>query len=152
MELSDRKESDRRTISDRRKRPTPFISKHIFFGGRRKTIRREADRGKHIFVDVYSPILFIAFLSVIALALVDACLTVILIQRGIAEEANPIMSFYLGYGIERFVMAKFLLTAVPAVVLCVCKDFPITKVSLVSALFFYFSIILYELNILFRFQ
>ena len=68
MDLKDRKDiKDKRSFTDRRKRPTPFVSRYTFWGGRRKLIRREEDKRKHNFVDLYSPSLLIILLVVLIL-------------------------------------------------------------------------------------
>lgn len=105
-----------------------------------------------MFVDVYSTLLLITLLSLIILTLVDASLTVILIDRGVAKETNPIMAFYMSLGNGSFIVAKFLLTTVPVFLLCLCKDCSITKISLAAAIIIYLSIIAYEFSILYRFQ
>ena len=68
MDLKDRNDiDDKRSITDRRKRPTPSLSRYTFFGGRRKIIRRQENKRKHNFVDLYSPSLLITLLVVLIL-------------------------------------------------------------------------------------
>jgi adenylate cyclase len=43
---------DRRTLGDRRKKPTPFLSRYTFFG-RRRTLRRKIDQEKGGYLDRY---------------------------------------------------------------------------------------------------
>jgi hypothetical protein len=144
-------EVNRRFLHDRRKQPTPFISRYTFIGGRRRTVRREEERKKYTFVDLYSTPLFLALLLLLILNVSDSYLTITLIKNNVAAEANPIMAFYLEYGHLPFFTAKFLITAIPIFIFCICKNFSITKASLVSAIFIYLSIITYELNMLFQF-
>lgn len=142
---------ERRNLLDRRKGPTPFISRYTFFGGRRKTIRRCSDRGKYNFVDMYSPHLLLMLLLLLILNISDGFLTLILIKENIAEELNPIMSFYLELGNIPFFTAKFFFTILPLFTFCLCKNFSITKVSIITAITIYISIIIYELNLIFKF-
>lgn len=144
-------EIEKRFLSDRRKRPTPFISRYTFWGGQRKIIRREADRKKYNFVDVYSPHLFLMLLLLLILNISDSYLTLALIKENVATEVNPIMEFYLEYGNVSFFMVKLLITSVPLFIFCICKNFSITKASLASAIIIYLSIITYELNLIFQF-
>jgi hypothetical protein len=58
--LSDK---DKRFHFDRRRRTTPLISRYTFTGGRRRTVRRITDRGRHLLVDFYSPRLMVALLA-----------------------------------------------------------------------------------------
>jgi hypothetical protein len=46
------KESDRRVLKDRRKKPTPAVSRYLFFG-RRRMFRRKADQEKNGYLDYY---------------------------------------------------------------------------------------------------
>jgi hypothetical protein len=141
--------SDRRTAPDRRSKPTGLSIKHLVSGGRRRSARRREDKRKHLIADVYSSRLWVKLLSIYALSLMDAYLTMLLIERGLAEEINPVMAYYLGYGPRSFVVMKLLFTAAPLVLLCVCKDYSLTKVTLKSSIMIYLSIVLYELSILF---
>ena len=50
---------------DRRVKPTPFLSRFTLTGGRRKTVRRQHDRRKHIFVDLYDTRLFLAIFALL---------------------------------------------------------------------------------------
>lgn len=142
---------DGRIISDRRNRPTPIISRHTFIGGKRNTVRRKADKKKHIFVDLYSTQLFITLLTLLILNLGDCYFTLKLIKENIIVEANPIMAFYLGHGDASFVMSKFLIFTVSLFIFCLCKNFYITKVSLASSIIIYLLNIVYELNIMYKF-
>jgi hypothetical protein len=140
--------TDRRIFPDRRKRPTPFISRYTFIGGQRRAVRRKKDLKKDYFVDVYSTKLFVAVLSLLILSLFDSCFTLTLIKENIAIEANPIMASYLNFGDISFLIGKFIITTVSVIILCICKNFPFTKVFLVSAIIIYMAIVMYELSII----
>jgi len=145
------KDTDKRFLSDRRKQPTPFISRYAFSGGQRKTTRRETDREKYNFVDVYSPHLFLTLLLLLILNISDGYLTLVLIKENIAAEINPIMAFFLEYDNSSFFMVKCLITSVPLFIFCICKNFSLAKASLASVIIIYLSIITYELNLIFQF-
>lgn len=136
-----------RRFLDRRSRPTPIISRYSFLGGRRKSVRRTGDRHGHVFVDIYGHRLWIALLAVVTLSMVDGLLTLILLEDNIVKEANPIMAFFMGFGCGPFVVAKLLITAVPVLVFCICKNIPAVRVGLLSALALYVMVIAYELKI-----
>ncbi|MCX7925954.1 MAG: DUF5658 family protein [Fimbriimonadales bacterium] len=55
--------------------------------------------------------------AIVALCMADLGLTLWLLSRGLADEANPLMRHYLGYGIGAFVAVKLLLVAAPLVVI-----------------------------------
>jgi hypothetical protein len=134
-----------RILQDRRKCPTPIISRYTFRDGKRKTIRREADKKTNIFVDVYSTRLLIAILSLLILSCLDAFLTLSLIEKGSVVEANPVMAFFLDIGIFHFSLIKFIITAVSLIVLCIFKNVNITRIGLPVALKIYLAVIVYEL-------
>ncbi len=134
-----------RVLSDRRKGPTPIISRYTFSGGRRKKIRRGEDKKKHIFVDLYSTRLLVAVLALLCLSCLDACLTLELIERGSVVELNPVMAFFLDYGVYPFSLMKFGLTALSLVVLCLFKNVNITRIGLPIAVKIYLVVVFYEL-------
>ena len=141
-------DTGRKNLSDRRKCSTPVVSRYTLFGGRRKTIRREKDRKKHLFVDLYSTRLLIAVLLLLCLSCADAYLTLTLIDKGIVSEANPFMAFFLTYGSLYFVVTKFVITAFSLTVLCLFKNVRITRICLPCAITVYILIIIYELLLL----
>jgi len=149
MEIA--KKNDKRTSPDRRKQPTAFAGRYTFISGRRRTIRREGDKKKHIFVDWYSSRLLITLLSLLILSLLDAYFTLLLIKDHGVTEANPVMAFYLELGEISFIMEKFLFTAVSIFIFCVYNNFLVTRVSLASSIAVYSGVILYELNIIYKF-
>lgn len=140
--------TNQRNTADRRCQPTPILSRYTFRGGRRRTIRRDNDRGRHIFVDLYSTRLLLIVLVLLVMSCTDAILTIALIYRGIAVEANPLMASALSYGILPFTVIKFSITAFALLVLCVFKNVRITRFSLPIAVKIYFGIIIYELYLL----
>jgi hypothetical protein len=143
-------ETAKRRIPDRRKRPTPFISRYSFIGGRRKTIRREADEKNYVFVDLYSNRLFIILMILSTFSIADSYFTLTLIKGNLAVEINPIMAFFLEQGSTPFVLSKFLFTTIPLFVLCVCKNRPIARVLVICTVCLYLFIIMHELNLMYH--
>ena len=143
-------ETENREIPDRRKRPTPFISRYSFLRGHRKIIRREEDKKKYAFVDLYSTRLFILLLVLSALSIADSYFTLSLIKENLAVEINPIMAFFLERGSTPFVLSKYLITTIPLFILCICKNRPITRLLVVSIVFIYLFIIMHELNLMYH--
>lgn len=139
---------ERRNLNDRRKRPTPILSRHTFLGGRRKYTRRKDDKRNHIFVDIYSTRLMIILLSLLIFSYVDAFLTLSLIKAGIVTEVNPVLSFYLELDTSYFILNKTLLTALSLVILCLHKNVLITRVGLPFATIAYISVIAYQIYIM----
>ena len=149
METTER--ANRRIEPDRRKQPTPFISRYRFIGGRRRTIRREADKGKYAIVEWYSPQLLTALLFLLILSSLDAYFTLTVIKYHGLTEINPVMALYLASGETLFIIGKFLITTVSIFIFCLCSSFFITKLSLASSIIIYLAVVSYELNIIHKF-
>ncbi len=139
---------DRRIIDDRRKKSTPFLSRQTIFGGLRKTIRREEDKKKHIFIDNYGLRLFITLLLLLILSISDAYLTLTLVNAHNATEVNPIMALYLEHGSITFFLVKFLFTSVAVFIFCVFNNFAVARISLALAIIIYVGVVYYELSIM----
>ena len=135
---------DSRNQSDRRITPTPVISKYTLYGGQRKIIRRDYEKGNHIFVDLYSTRLFIAVLVLLLLSGFDAYMTLTLINKGNVYEANPLMAYFLDYGILHFTVAKLIITIASICILCVFKNVRLTRIGLPVAIKIYIVIVAYE--------
>jgi len=107
---------ERRRMPDRRKRTF-----HALFVGslhpRRRSPRRAWDRAI-VTTDWYRPQWLAAATLILLLSMVDALLTLTLLQRG-ALEANPIMAAFLNADPVGFVPGKIALTAVGVVLLTV---------------------------------
>lgn len=138
-------ENSNRLLLDRRKCPTPIISRYTFYGGRRRSIRRKEEKKTFIYVDLYSTRLLVAVASLLILSCLDAYLTLELISRGHVVEANPIMAFFLDYGPTPFTVVKFMITAVCLIILCLFKNVKVTRICLPFAIKMYLVIIAYEI-------
>ena len=134
----------RRRIPDRRSRPTPPLSRYSL-KGRRKNVRRDEDKRRHIYVDQYSLRFFILLLAILLLGIADAFLTLYHVHANNAEELNPIMNYFLGISPKIFFNVKYVLTALCLTVLCLHKNLPIVKYLLGLVLVIYFLIVLNHL-------
>jgi hypothetical protein len=101
-----------------------FFGKPLRFEGKRRSVRRAADRRRLVALDRYRPSLFVAAMIVLSLSLLDAMLTLMLIDRG-AYELNPLMAYYLTHGPRIFLLVKYGLTVL-AVFLVVLADHTLT--------------------------
>lgn len=138
-------ERDNRICADRRGGPTPIFSRYTFWGGQRMTIRRGTDEKKHLFVDLYSTRLLIAVMFLICLSCLDGFLTLFLIEKGSVIEANPVMAYFLGFGVLPFTFFKFNITALALTIMVLFKNVRITKYCLPFTISVYIVIITYEL-------
>ncbi|RJO59870.1 hypothetical protein C4544_07595 [candidate division WS5 bacterium] len=137
-------ENNSRLHLDRRKCPTPIISRYTFYGGRRRKARREEERKTFIYVDLYSTRLLVAVMFLLLLSCLDAYLTLELIGRGHVVEANPVMAFFLEYGPTPFTVVKFVITASCLTILCLFKNVKVTRICLPFAIKMYLLVIAYE--------
>jgi hypothetical protein len=100
--------AERRSSPDRRVEPTAPLAA-LPPTGQRLRNRRAADHHRPYFVDRFSSTMFMFVLMLAIASLVDAILTILLLQAG-GREINPLMDHLLGYGILPFVLGKYALT------------------------------------------
>ncbi|MEM5785871.1 MAG: DUF5658 family protein [Syntrophobacteraceae bacterium] len=112
---------ERRSGKDRRAGPTsPFSPKSLF--GSRKSSRRKEDQKRFYLVDLYSPFFMALLLFTLLLSMLDAFLTIRLIEDNF-EEANPVMAFFLERGPTAFILSKWLLTTAGMTTLLILKNY-----------------------------
>ncbi|HEX5679942.1 MAG TPA: DUF5658 family protein [Desulfobacterales bacterium] len=99
---------------DRRRKTIPSM-RYLVAGGRRRGVRRAEDRRRFIILDRYNPHLFAAIVCILCLSLLEALLTLSLIDHG-ATEVNPVMDFFLKQGSLVFTSVKYLLTSLAVVI------------------------------------
>lgn len=99
---------------DRRRKTIPSL-RYLVAGGRRRGVRRVEDKQRIIILDRYSPHLLAAIVGILCLSLLDAFLTLSLIDHG-ATELNPVMAFFLEQGPLIFTSVKYLLTSISVVI------------------------------------
>jgi len=128
--------------------------KYLLFNGRRVSSRREDDGGKAIIFDRYHQNLFLAITTILILSILDAVLTLVVIQRG-ATELNPVMAYFLEHGTPIFIVAKYVLTSIGVLILLIFKDVFLTKIkiythSLFACVILVFSVVIaWELFLIF---
>ena len=133
--LSNRSGKDRRTKSG-------FNIRSLLFGGKREKIRRQVDVRRIFYVDHYSPELFFAIVSILLLCVIDALLTLTLLDRG-AQEANPVMAYFLQFGPYTFFAFKYLLTIITIICLLMLKNIVLRVIKINARSVLYFMAIFY---------
>jgi len=106
---------------DRRKVKVSIFCRH-WLTGRRRAVRREADRRKSYQIDTYGPKTLAAILVIIALSILDALFTLFLVSHG-ATEVNPIMDYFLDRGPSVFFVAKYMLTTISLILILAVRNF-----------------------------
>lgn len=140
---------EKRANPDRRKKPTSILSRHTI-AGRRHAFRREEDRIKGGYVDRYGHGLLIWVLAILALNILDASFTRIILACG-GYEVNPIMKWLIeNYG-DHFVAWKFAIISVSIIIVCLHAKFQEIKPVLYFSLFAYSIVVLHQMTIIFSF-
>lgn len=138
---------EKRRVAERRRRARGLLNRYRLACGRRQCFRRADEKEKYFLVDVYGIRLWIAVLSIIGLSLADALFTMVLIEKGVVHEANPLMAFYMSRSLEFFIIMKYLFTAASLFFLCLFKNFPITRIFMGATLLVYITVVIYEIAI-----
>jgi len=142
----DGQEHEKRRGPDRRKSTIPPL-RFLFFGGRRRQIRREEDMKGIAIMDSYSQSLFAVIIGILCLSLIDAVMTLHLIGHG-ATEINPIMAYFLDKGTVIFVAAKYILTTVAVIIILLVKNSYLPRTRIRSKNLFIFAIASFALVII----
>jgi hypothetical protein len=138
-----------RSGADRRKRMIPPL-RYLVRGGRRQSVRRVEDYRGIVLLDRYSPKLFAAIVGILFLSLVDAVLTLYLIEHG-AEELNPVMAYFLKKGPLIFTAAKYALTVFAVVIFLLVANSVVPRSGFRTRRLFPYALIAFGSVILWEF-
>ncbi len=138
---------EKRNVEDRRNRPTRPLSRHSFLGRRKEN--RRGDEDKNYYVDKYGSKYLILVFSILFLCLLDALLTLVLLNHG-GVELNPVMAVLIKKDTTLFLVTKLTVTAVNLIILLVHKNFLIfgkfkLRYIIFTIFFLYFALIIYEI-------
>lgn len=117
--------AEKRCGRDRRTHQFPKL-KYLLFSGRRARARRQEDRHRTFYFDRYSSKIFAAIMAILFLSILDALLTLYLIDSG-STELNPVMSYFLRYGPYVFLVAKYFLTCTGVIILLLFRNAFLTR-------------------------
>lgn len=134
-----------RAGGDRRRRPTPMISRY-WLHGRRRGGRRDGER-QGIYVDRYTRLESVLIGWIAGAAVADLALTLLHLSQG-GEEANPLMAWFLHVGgIPAFCAAKLAITAGAALFLLWHIRFRGTQLALWGIAAIYAGLIAYHVYV-----
>jgi hypothetical protein len=137
---------DDRAIQDRRKKPTPVLSRYTLCG-RRSSFRRAEDQRKGGYVDRYGPKLCLCLILIVVLNVLDAVCTIIILGEG-GSEINPVFRWALAtYGDTAWPL-KCALVSSFAIILCMHGHFRLGKISIIVAAILYSGVVMYQLLLL----
>jgi len=129
--------------SDQDRRQNHISSyKFLLFNGKRRTLQRSDDCKQVAVLDHYHPTLLLYVLIALGLSLLDATLTLILLEKG-AVELNPVMLYYISLGTEMFVIVKYGLTSVALMIMVVLNPIISERYRIVASLMFPFCIVVF---------
>jgi hypothetical protein len=111
---------EKRSGKDRRTHQFPKW-RYLLFSGRRANARRKEDIHRTFYFDRYSSNLFAAIIAILMLSVLDALLTLYLIDNG-STELNPVMSYFIEYGPFVFMGAKYFLTCTGVIILLLFRN------------------------------
>lgn len=111
---------EKRNLPDRRQQPTsPWGA--FPPAGKRMHNRRAEEHRLPYFVDRYTAMMLTVVLMLVLASIVDAILTIRLIEAG-GSEINPLMGLLLNYGTLPFLLGKYVLTVVGLPLLIIFKN------------------------------
>ena len=132
-----------RVDRDRRFCPTPLFCRETLFGGRRRSGRRLGETSS-VFVDLHGPMLFTVALAIVALNVLDAWFTILLLSYG-GQEMNPVVAMVLTWGIGPFIACKSIGIGVCLAFLTLTKNFPISRIGMGTVLLGYLALLFWHL-------
>ena len=112
--------TEKRSGKERRTHQFPQW-RYLLFSGKRAKARRKEDRHRTFYFDRYSSNLFAAIVAILMLSVLDALLTLYLIDNG-STELNPVMSYFIEYGPFVFMGAKYFLTCTGVIILLLFRN------------------------------
>jgi hypothetical protein len=136
-------DADGYILQERRKRPTPGLSRYTLFG-RRKGFYKEGDHQKGGYVDHYSSKLFIAMVAILGLNVLDVILTMVILEhRGF--ELNPVVRSAIEVYGDRFWVWKYGIVSACLLLLCLHIKFKGVKTIIIVICSIYLTVILYQI-------
>jgi hypothetical protein len=148
-----RDRGEQRVGPDRRQRVLPPI-RYLIAAGRRRAVRRSDDHQRVVILDRYSPKLFGCIVGILLLSILDALLTLYLIEHG-SSELNPVMDYFLKKGPFIFSIAKYTLTSAAVVIFLVLANSVVPRSNFRAqklfpyALIAFGSVIVWEIMLVF---
>lgn len=127
---------------DRRKRPTPFLSRYTFVG-RRRASRRGEERYNY-YVDRLGSRVWVAIIVIIILSIADSLFTMHFLTKGF-QELNPLMNIAILIGKPAFIVSKYIFTIIGILVLGLHKNFRFVKELISLIITFYILLNTYHI-------
>jgi hypothetical protein len=136
------KSADGYILRERRRRPTPGLSRYTFFG-RRKRFSRESDHQKGGYIDHYSSKLFIALVAILGLNVLDVILTMVILGHS-GFELNPVVRSAIEVYGDRFWVWKYGIVSACLLLLCLHIKFKGVRTIIILICSIYIAVVLYQ--------
>jgi Domain of unknown function (DUF5658) len=137
------REFETRTLKDRRKQPTPAISRFTLWG-RRKTFRRREDQERRGYVDRYDFGLLILMTLAVGLNVLDALFTMMILDDG-GWEINPVVGSVIQLYGDGFWVWKFGIVSFSLTLLCLHSKFRLVVPIILGITAISGTVILYQI-------
>jgi hypothetical protein len=134
---------NRRKLEDRRKEPTPGLSRFTI-SGQRRAFRRKEDQGWGGYVDRYDRRLFLILTMVLGLNILDAWFTMMILEDG-GWEINPVVDSAIQHFGDRFWVWKFAIVSVCSIFLCLHTKFRLVIPAILGISAINIIVILYQI-------
>ncbi|MBI4763698.1 MAG: hypothetical protein HY787_03725 [Deltaproteobacteria bacterium] len=110
---------------------------------------RRGSFGERVYVELclrdhYSPRLLFFLILIIGLNYLDACFTMMILEKG-GRELNPIVESALRIWGDKFWIWKFSMVSVSSVILCLFSQYKRVKIAIVVVSFLYLVLVSYQL-------
>ena len=137
---------EKRTLKDRRQKPTSLFSRYTFLG-KRKTIRRKTDQEQGSYVDRYSSALLTLLVLIVGFNVLDSLFTMMILDsKGV--EVNPIVGAVIELHGEKFWIWKFGVVSFCLVLLCLHSTFKWIRGVIIVLSSIYLAVVIYQLFLL----
>ncbi len=137
---------DKRVLQDRRKRPTPALSRFSLWG-QRMSFRREEDKKRGGYVDRYSSGLLFLLILVVGLNVLDVLFTMMILDNG-GWEINPVVRSVIEVYGDGFWAWKFAIVSVPLILLCLHSKFRMVLTIILGISVFTTIVVLYQIYLM----
>jgi hypothetical protein len=134
---------NKRILNDRRRQPTPVLSRFTL-QGRRKSLRRKEDQERGGYVDRYGSGLFFLIVLIAGLNILDALFTLMILEDG-GLEMNPIVRNTIQIYGDKFWIWKFAMVSVPLILLCLHNKFRLAIPALLGISAVYMTVVLFQI-------
>lgn len=132
---------------DRRKCPTPFLSRYTFVGRRRGA--RRGEEKYNYYVDRLDKKTWTAIAIIIILSIADSIFTLYFLNKGF-REINPFMNVAIFIGKPVFIFSKYAFTIIGILVLGLHKNFRYVTGLITLMISFYVLLNGYHIYLLIR--